>query len=149
MRREKASGRRYRGKEVGSTMIYKNMTFQLLSCDPRACLATGAMGKPQTSKRAPTVKHENQPPPHLPLLSLVSPFLSNTSPVPRRCRFVQLRPGKRREDEVDQRYREEEAGSMMIYKKQNCNSIMRPACLLGDRRYGKTSDSKKSANREA
>ena len=97
-------------------MIYKNMTFQLLSCDPRACLATGAMGKPQTSKRAPIMKHENQPPPHLPLLSLVSPFLSNTSPVPRRCRFVQLRPGKRREDEVDQRYREEEAGSMMIYK---------------------------------
>ena len=28
-------------------------------------------------------------------------------------------------------------------------SIMRPACLLGDRRYGKTSDLQKSANSEA
>ena len=38
---------------------------------------------------------------------------------------------------------------MMIY--QNClrSSIMRPACLFGDRRYGKTSDAEKSANSEA
>ena len=44
-----------------------------LSCDPRACLATGAMGKPQTLKRVPIVKHENQPPP---LIFSLLPFLS-------------------------------------------------------------------------
>ena len=54
--------RRMRGG-VGSMMIYKNDKFRILSCDPRACLATGAMGKPQTKKRVPIVKHENQLPP--------------------------------------------------------------------------------------
>ena len=35
-----------------------------------------------------------------------------------------------------------------ISKTRLLNSIMRPACLLGDRRYGKTSDRQKSANSE-
>ena len=44
-------------------MIYKKLLPLILSCDPRACLATGAMGKPQNPKRVPIVKHENQHPP--------------------------------------------------------------------------------------
>jgi len=43
----------------------------------------------------------------------------------------------------------EEVGSMMIYKNWRQCFIMQPACLLGDRRYGKTSDWKKGANHEA
>ena len=50
-------------EEVGSMMIYKKTLVEILSCDPRACLATGAMGKPQSEKRVPIVKHENQPSP--------------------------------------------------------------------------------------
>ena len=38
---------------------------------------------------------------------------------------------------------------MMIYKKRIHSSIMRPACLFGDRRYGETSDLLASASREA
>ena len=38
---------------------------------------------------------------------------------------------------------------MMMYNKIVVYSIMRPACLFGDRRYGKTSDHEKSANSEA
>ena len=59
-------------------MIYKQMMQFILSCDPRACLATGAMGKPQNEKRVPIVKHENQPPPPLKFLSLFIKMLSLT-----------------------------------------------------------------------
>ena len=62
-------------------MIYKKTLVEILSCDPRACLATGAMGKPQSEKRVPIVKHENQPPYlYIIVLSSSSPLLSNTSP---------------------------------------------------------------------
>ena len=50
-----------------------------LSCDPRACLATGAMGKPQTFKRVPIVEHANQPSPSLPPPILFSPFYFNNT----------------------------------------------------------------------
>ena len=60
-------------------MIYKTSMYIILSCDPRACLATGAMGKPQTLKRVPIMKHENQPP-LLFLLPLPFPFSSLTPP---------------------------------------------------------------------
>ena len=61
-------------------MIYKKPWKRILSCDPRACLATGAMGKPQNIKRVPIVKHENQPPPLLLFVFLFSHFVSNTPP---------------------------------------------------------------------
>ena len=75
-------------------MIYKNETPVILSCDPRACLATGAMGKPQTLKRVPIVKHENQPPPSLPPHSYPPfPFLHNT-PLLRFYDFLPLNAGE-------------------------------------------------------
>ena len=74
-------------------MIYKKEKKLVLSCDPRACLATGAMGKPQRCKRVPIVKHENQPPSLFSIaLSSLSSFLSDT-PLPRwvRCsRYLAL-----------------------------------------------------------
>ena len=57
-------------------MIYTKPVLEILSCDPRACLATGAMGKPQRYKRVPIVKHENQ---LLPFSSLFFPPLLPSS----------------------------------------------------------------------
>ena len=51
---------------------------------------------------------------------------------------------------VVRRSRRRNVGSMMIYQKQIFDILScDPACLLGDRRYGKTSEMKKSANSEA
>ena len=73
---------RTRGGSWFSTMIYKKPFILLLSCDPRACLATGAMGKPQTHKRVPIVKHENQRH-HSSYFPFIFPLLPLTLP-PRR-----------------------------------------------------------------
>ena len=120
MKARSRTSRRQRGEEVGSMMIYKKQEFLILSCDPRACLATGAMGKPQTPKRVPIMKHENQPPPFLfiffPCLlpsSLTLPPLPRGVVLPGFSRFIQvsLRTGY-----SVRNGRGEEVGSMMIYK---------------------------------
>ena len=84
-------------------MIYKKDTSLFLSCDPRACLATGAMGKPQSDKRVPIVKHENQPPPlffHFPPPSLLLLTLSPHAGGGGSALSLSIWPGKRTHDTV-------------------------------------------------
>ena len=101
-------------------MIHQKRLTSLLSCDPRACLATGAMGKPQTANRVPIVKHENQPPPFPHPHPPASSFLrANTLPFSPSSPAFALDAGEllARERERHRRERlEEDVGSMMMYQ---------------------------------